>query len=240
MNLSLHPSALRRWSGRIALLLVILLLCPYVPAQNSKKVKQMQAQRNALQKKINEGEQLLKANRRDVRSQMNNLAILDAQINDHQSLMNGIQTEADSLQGNITQLSSDIAVLQSQLERCKANYRRALTYVSQNLAKQSRWSFVLMAKDFRTMYRRLRYMVEFSKNQKAHGAIIAQKERQLRQKQQDLHQAKSVKDSLLVEGRATRAALDSKKQERQAVVDNLNQQQQQLQQNIAKQRKEYT
>ena len=90
------------------------------------------------------------------------------------------------------------------------------------------------------MYRRLRYMVEFSKNQKAHGAIIAQKERQLRQKQQDLHQAKSVKASLLVEGRATRAALDSKKQERQAVVDNLNQQQQQLQQNIAKQRKEYT
>ena len=136
MTLSLRPSA-HRWLSRVALLLGLLFLCPYIPAQNSKKVKQMQAQRTALKKKIDEGEQLLRANRRDVRSQMNNLAILDAQINDHQRLMNGIQTEADSLQGNISRLNSEISVLQSQLEKCKANYRRALTYVSQHLARQS-------------------------------------------------------------------------------------------------------
>ena len=224
---------------RAVYFLLLALLCLPLSAQNSHKVRQMKAQRNELKKQIDDNERLLRSTKRDVASQMNNLALLDAQIGEHEKYMAGVQHETDSLGKCIELLNREITTLQNEVLVCKANYRRAMTYVSRTRLQQSRWTFVFMAKDFRTMYRRMRYAAEFSKNQRARGLLIAKKEESLRQKQATLLSAKAEKDRLMAEARNTRATLDQKKQERQAVVDDLSRKQANLQAGISRQRRQY-
>lgn len=224
---------------RAVYFLLLALLCLPLSAQNSQKVRQMKAQRNELKKQIDDNERLLRSTKRDVASQMNNLALLDAQIGEHEKYMAGVQHEIDSLGKCIELLNREITTLQNEVLVCKANYRRAMTYVSRTRLQQSRWTFVFMAKDFRTMYRRMRYAAEFSKNQQARGLLIAKKEEALRQKQATLLSAKAEQDRLLAEARTTRATLDQKKQERQAMVDDLNKKQANLQAGISRQRRQY-
>lgn len=225
--------------SKLILIAICLVTAVSAASQNSKKVRQMKAERNELKKQIDSNEQLLRSTRKDVKSQLDNLALLDAQINTHQTYMQGIQNEADSLDREMQQLQADIHRLQQELSVCKANYRRAMTYVSRSRLQQSRWSFILAAKDFRTMYRRMRYATEFSKNQKARGIVIARKEEDLKARQARLQLARQEKEDLLAEGRKAQAQLDSKKKERQTMVDNLNRQQTKLQTGIREQRKKY-
>lgn len=221
------------------LLVCLLLVCLPSSAQNSRKVQRMKQQRTELKNQIDANEHLLRSTRRDVRSQLGNLSLLDAQIAEHQQLMDGIQGEADSLQGDIDRLNREIERLEQELEACKTNYRRAMTFVSHQRLRQSRWTYIFMAKDFRTMYRRMRYASEFSKNQKTRGNMIARKETALREKRATLHAAKSEKDRLIAEGRQTRTALDGKKRERQQIIDQLRGKEADLQAGLTRQRREY-
>ena len=106
-----------------------------------------------------------------------------------------------------------------------------------NRMAASKWQFILSARNFRQMYRRLRYVQEFSKFQRAQGRIIQQKEAALLEKRRELMGVKQEKNKLLAEGRAQQKQLEGQHRERQQVVNELNKKQQQLQASIAQQRK---
>lgn len=113
---------------------------------------------------------------------MSNLALLDAQILEKQKYIKRLKEDNDSLNRSINQLQRQIKQLNEELTACKANYRRAMTFVSRTKLKQSRWMFVFMAKDFRDLYRRVRYVSQYSKYQRAQGEVIQQKELAVRKR----------------------------------------------------------
>jgi len=224
---------------RLTLAAIMLLLPCTIFAQNSAKVKKMQRESTELKKKIKSSENLLVSKKKDVATQMNNLALLNSQITQQEEYIAQIGRETDSLDRAIGVLEADLVQLQKELNICKSNYRRAMTYVSRSRLQQSRWTYIFMAQNFRTMYRRMRYASEFSKNQQARGEIIKKKEEEVRAKQQELLAAKKTKDELLGEARSTQETLKSKKSERENLVQELNKQQKQLENNIAQQRRKF-
>lgn len=231
-------SSLLRSGWMMALLLCLTFMLP-VSAQNSKKIKKMKAQRTEMKKQIGEMENLLNTTRNDVASQLQNLSVLDAQITERQKYIENMQAEADSLAIEIDTLESQLQGLQKDLNICKENYRRAMSYVARNRHQRSRWMFVLMANDFRQMYRRLRYVSQYSKYQRAQGEIIKGKETVVKKKQEELLQVKAGKEQLLAEGRNEQLQLENKKKERQSVVESLSKKQKQLQQQLKKEKKKY-
>ena len=223
-------------------LFLIGLLCCWglsATAQNSKEVRKMKAQRSELKRQIEASESLLSSTKKDVASQLSNLALLDAKIGEKKNYVERLTEDADSLNLVIKQLQRQADTLQAELTLCKANYRKAMTFVSRNKAKQSRWMFVLMAKDFRELYRRMRYAAQYSKYQKAQGEMVQRKEMEVREKQKEVMAAKKQKERLLTEGKAQQKDLEKKQEERKGIVEELNKKKSSIQRVINRDRKKY-
>ncbi len=206
-------------------------------AQTSTRIKQLQQQSANLKKQISASETLLKTTKKDVNTQLGNLALINAQITDQQKLVDGFQAEAAALSGDITVLEKELSVLKADLESCKRKYRRTVLYMNRNRLLSNRWMFVLMSKNFRQMYRRMRYAADYSKYLRVQGEAIKKKEAAVREKQASLHAAKRDKDALLSDARNQHAALEGQKAQRQGVINELNKKQSQLQASIKQQRR---
>lgn len=223
------------------LFVMMLVCCTAVPtlAQTNKSIKSLQREQKTLKKDIAEQEKMLRSTKKDVTSQLANLQVISAQIEGQQKYVDGIHSEITALSGNIRNIEQQLKLLEKDLYECKRKYRHAVTYMFRNRMRFAQWQFILSAKNFRQMYRRLRYVNEFSKFQMAQGRIIEQKEAKVRAVRNDLLNKKTEKNRLFEAGKAEKLKLQGQHQERQKVVDELNQKQKQLQASIAKQRKQY-
>ncbi len=223
---------------RPLLLLIFAAFTLSLSAQTNKKIRNLQSQQTELKKKINESEELLRSTKKDVKSQLNNLVILSGQIDEKQKYIKGIEYEVDTLNQSITSLENRLAELRHDLAECKRKYGRSVMYMHRNHLTQNKLMFLFSAEDFRQMYRRMRYVMEYSKYQRAQGNIIREKELAVKEKQDELLATKSLKDQLLNDSREEQKLLESKQQEREQMVKELNKKQSQLQASLRRSRRE--
>lgn len=221
----------------LAVLLAMLCASFTLTAQTNKKIKKLQSERTTLEKQISESEKMLKTTKKDVASQLNNLMVISSQITKQQNYVQSVHNEVSALQGDITELQKQLTALEKDLADCKQKYRRAVTQLNRNRLGQSKWKFILSANSFRQMSRRMRYITEYSKYQRAQGEIIRQKEDTIKAKRAELLATKQEKNALLQEGKEQQARLEQQKQDRQKVVNSLNAKQKQLQNTIAQNKK---
>lgn len=220
--------------------LLLLLLCAFsltLSAQTNKKIRSLQRQQSTLKQNIANQEKMLKSTKKDVNSQLANLQVINVQIEGQQKYVNGIHAELTELATTISGLEQQLRLLEADLAVCKRRYQRSVSYMFRNKSHVSKWQFILSAKNFRQMYRRLRYMTQFSRYQRAQADIIRQKEAQVQAKRNELLGVKTEKNRLYAEGQAETRKLQGQQQERQQVINDLNKRQQELQSSIAQQRR---
>lgn len=203
----------------------------------TKDIRKLQDEQAALQKQIKESEALLSSTKRDVKSQLANLSIINGRIDAQQKYINGIKTEVDTLTHNIGVLNVQLANLEKELDDCKRKYTHGVMYMYRNRLTQNKLMFIFSADNFEQMYRRLRYAKEYTKYQRAQGKIIQDKEEAVKSKKAELEHTNQLKQQLLTEGQQQQAVLEGQKQERQKVVNQLNKKQKQLQNALNEQQK---
>ena len=218
-------------------LLLAIAACTDLTAQTNKKIRSLQRQQTSLKNSIANQEKMLKSTKKDVNSQLANLQVINVQIEGQQKYVNGIHAELTELATSINGLEQQLRMLEADVAVCKRRYQRSISYMFRNKMQVSKWQFILSAKNFREMYRRLRYMSEFSRYQKAQAEIIRQKEAVVQAKRNELLGLKTEKNKLYKEGQAETQKLQGQQKERQQVVNDLNQRQRELQASIAQQRK---
>lgn len=204
----------------------------------TKKIDKLKTQSEQLKKQMAESEKLLNSTKKSVKSQLNNLYVINGQLSKQQKYVDEIQTEVNGISQDIGLLSTRIDSLETDLKNCRDRYRRSVMYLFKNKSLKSKWQFILSAKTFRQMQRRLRYASEYARYQKAQGVLIRQKEETLKAEQNKMIALKGEKDALLSEGKAQQQQLDAKRAEQQKVVSQLNAKQKQLQSTIAQQKKQ--
>ena len=197
-----------------ACLTVLCLAALPASGQTNKRIRQLQQQSSALKKQISESEQLLRSTRKDVNAQLNNLAVINSRIDEQQRLVDGYQAEVLTLSSDIHVLQQQLDTLEANLAACKHKYRRTVLYMNRNRLLQNRWTFIFTAKDFRQMYRRMRYAAEYTKFLRAQGEAIRQAEAAVSDKQAQLHAARRDKDALLGDARSQHRALEGQKAQR--------------------------
>lgn len=222
---------------RILLCILLLGTALALPAQTNKKIRSLQREQTSLKKKIANQEHMLKSTKKDVNSQLANLQVINVQIEGQQKYVNGIHAELTEVATTISGLERQLKLLEADLAVCKRRYQRSVSYIFHNRMQVSKWQFILSAKNFKQMYRRLRYLSSFSRYQRAQAEIIRQKEAQVQAKRNELLGVKTEKNRLLREGQAEQRKLQGQQQERQQVVNELNKRQAELQASIAQQRK---
>lgn len=201
------------------------------------EIENLKKEEQSLKSQIANNEKLLKVAKDDVKSQLNNLMLINAQLGEQQRYVQQVERDVKRLKSDIRVLEKELARLVADLAQCKSQYQRAILYMHRNRITQEKWLFVFAAEDYRTMYRRLRYVTEFSKYQRAQGLAIQEKEEKVRQQQAELNAKKLKQEQLLADGRAQQKKMEENKKDRQQVVNKLKKRQSQLSSTLDQQRK---
>ena len=182
--------------------LFLLLACFYMwstSAQTTEKIKELESQRSELQQQIAESETLLRSTKRDVKNQLDNLALINGQIADRKKYITAIERDMRELNNGINALQRQLKALQLDLKEKKNKYEASVKYMYRNKSIQEKLMFVFSADNLSQTYRRLRYVQEYANYQRLQAVEIERKQKQIESKKMELEDLRIAKEKLLKE-----------------------------------------
>ena len=206
-------------------------------AQTSKKIKELENQRSELQQQIAESETLLRSTKKDVKSQLDNLALINGQIEDRKKYIRIIERDVKSLNNDIATLQRQLKSLQRELKEKKDRYEASVQYMYRNKSIQEKLMFIFSADNLSQTYRRLRYVQEYANYQRLQGIEIERKQKQVQAKKAELETTRAAKEKLLKESEAEKKKLEKQEKDKQGILDGLKRKQKGIQNEINKKRK---
>ncbi len=224
--------------GRWALLLLWACMAAVsLQAQSTRKIRELQAKREQLEQQIAEQEGVLRSTKKDVKSQMDNLALLTGQIEERRKYIQSIEQDVDALQKESATLQNQLNSLQRDLKDKQTNYEASVQYIYRNKSIQEKLMFIFSADNLSQTYRRLRYVREYADFQRRQGLEIERKQKQVNAKKQELDATRQAKEDLLKQGEAQKAQLEAQEKERKSLLAQLQKKQKGIQGEINKQKK---
>lgn len=204
----------------IIALLAILLSFSGLSAQNA-SIKEMRAKAGSLRKEITEKEKILLSSQKDVKSRLNNLDIITAQIREIKSLITLLQNEVKAIDNEIALYNREIERQEQLVERSRQEYAEALRRARKFSSSQSKLMFIFSADDFNTMARRYRYAGEFMNAHKALGDSLKVQIAALEVKRAKLEATRLLKRQSLKEQDVERAKLVKLEKEQRNIIASL-------------------
>lgn len=208
-----------------------------VSAQTTQKIKELENQRNELQQQIAESETLLRTTKKDVKSQLDNLALINGQIADRKRYISVIERDVASLNNEINVLQRQLKSLQRDLKDKKDKYESSVQYMYRNKSIQEKLMFIFSADNLSQTYRRLRYVREYANYQRLQAIEIERKQKQVEAKKKELETTRTAKEALLKENEHEKAKLEKQENERQTILNSLKRKQRGIQSEINKKRR---
>ena len=221
-------------------LLLLCLACLFawnVSAQTTQKIKELENQRNELQQQIAESETLLRSTKKDVKSQLDNLALINGQIADRKKYINAIERDVKSLNNEINALQRQLKTLQRDLKDKKDKYESSVQYMYRNKSIHEKLLFIFSADNLSQTYRRMRYVREYANYQRLQAIEIERKQKQVNAKKAELETTREAKEKLLEEGEAEKKKLEKQEKEKQGILNGLKRKQRGIQSEINKKRR---
>ena len=220
------------------LLLCLACLCVWsASAQTTQKIKELENQRNELQQQIAESETLLRSTKKDVKSQLDNLALLNGQIADRKKYIGAIEKDVLSLNKDISALQKQLKTLQRELSDKKDKYKASVQYLYRNKSVQEKLMFIFSAENLSQTYRRLRYVREYADYQRLQAIEIERKQKQVEAKKTELETTRVAKEKLLKESEDEKLKLEKQEKEKQNILNGLKRKQRGIQDEINKKRR---
>ena len=175
-----------------------------------------------------------------VKRGLENLMMLDTEISRQRKVVDTIRSNLTSLNGHITELDSQLVVLEHELADRRNRYMKSMRYMHRNRSAQDQMMFVFSADNFNQMYRRLRFNREYASFQKAQGEAVKSKQEQVSLKRQEIEESLQRKSRLLTRGEQEQKQLEGKQSEQQSQVEQLKKQHKTVQSIIEQQQKQET
>ena len=219
--------------GIVLMVLVSVSLC----AQSTKKIRELEKQHAALQKQISDSESLLQSTKQDVKSQLDNLAVLSGQITDRKQYIETIEKDVQVIQKEISRLKTELNTLERELAEKKKKYEKSVMYMYKNKSVQEKLMFIFSADNLSQMYRRMRYVREYADYQRRQGKEVQRKQYQVSEKQKSLLASRNAKENMLKQGEAEKLKLEAQEKERKALLSALQKKQWEIQHEIKEKRR---
>lgn len=176
----------------------ILILCMACAPIHGQTVKELEQQRKKTLQQLENTGKLLNETKKNEKATLNKLNIINRNIADRKQLINNIGTEINAINLQMDSLNIQKNELERQLVALKADYARL---ISETHYTQSRHLapilFVLSADSFDKMYRRIRYLQEFSAYRKQQAKQIEAIQTDITIKNQTLEENRKNKQDIL-------------------------------------------
>lgn len=206
-------------------------------AQTTRKIRQLEKQRNELRRQIAESETMLQSARKDVKSQLANLALLSGQIEERKRYVQTIEADVKSVQQEIDRLRAELDSLEKELKEKRRKYEQSVRYMYRNKSVQEKLMFILSADNFSQMYRRMRYVREYADYQRLQGMQVQRKQKQVADKRNTLIASRKAKEELLKQGEEEKRKLEEQEKEWKALLQSLQKKQKGIQAELNRKRR---
>lgn len=201
------------------------------------EINDLKSEKAKIQKEIAEKESSLRRNQTDVNKRLKKLVILNGEIADREKHIVKMQKDIDTLTSHIGILDNDIRRLLKQLKERKEHYAQSLRKMQILKGNRNDLQFIFSANSFKEMYRRIRYLKEYSAFQRIKGEEIKEKHLEVTKKKTELVNTKSEREVLLQQNEKEKTVLIGRKNDQQGVVKSLQAQQKEIKNALAEQRR---
>lgn len=208
-----------------------------VAAQSTRKIRELEKERNELRQQISESETLLQSTKKDVKSQLDNLALLSGQIDERKRYLATIENDVATIQKEVDRLQVELKRLQRELADKQEKYEKSVNYMYRNKSAQEKLMFIFSADNLSQMYRRLRYVREYADYQRIQGVQLQKKQEEVNSKQKTLIASRKAKEELLKQGEEEKRKLELQEKERQELLGSLKKKQRSIQSELYKKRR---
>lgn len=169
------------------LILTVIVSLPAVAV--GKDVKTVRSQRETAKKQLSATNKKLRQNEEQVRSRLNQLNLVEAEISRHEKDIAKAQRLYEVYTEEANKLNDSIEEANSQLQKICDTYGSAVRNVQKKGKDVNQWMFIFAADDFRQALQRYRYLKQFSKWREEQSKIISEKQEIIRQKHQRMDSA---------------------------------------------------
>ncbi len=213
----------------------IFLISCQLSAQTKDK---LEAQREDLQKEIQQINDLLIKTKTNKKSALSQVADLDKQISVRAKIINTFDKDLDLLSNDIAQNQRKFNSLLKSLEVLKADYAKMILKAYKNKTAENKMLFLLSAKDFTQAYNRLKYMQQYTDYRKHQGLEIERQSIVLKQYNDTLKVKKATKKVLLSEAQKEQDHIKNEREDRKVLVAQIKKQERKYLADIRKKQKE--
>lgn len=135
--------------------------------------KELEKQRNNTLKQLETTTKMLNETKKNETSTANKVKLLDNSIRERQKLITNINSELAAIDGEMKLLDIQRDSLEQMLATIKREYASLTITAHETLHNNSALRFLLSAESFQQLYRRARYIQEFTEYRKQQAAQIA-------------------------------------------------------------------
>mgnify|MGYP006190738955 CR=1 FL=1 len=187
-------------------------------AQPSDKQRQLEEQKQQIQKEIATFKKLLQNETKKEKSVLTEIANQKARIRLSEKLISTTAKQMRILDDDIYLTQLEINKLNRELNILKEDYAKMIVKSYKSRNDQSRVMFVLSSQNFLQAYKRIQYMKQYAGFRKMQGDEIQEKQENLKQAITRLESSKKEKEKVLAESEAEKKELEVQKQEQEKLV----------------------
>ena len=165
--------------------------------QAQKNQAQLEERRQALQKEIDQINNLVVKGRTEQKSILAQIEELDLKLKVRQDLIEVTNDQINWLTRQIANNQAEITRLRKELLKRKEDYAEMIVRSFKARNEKSKLMFVLSAENFQQAYLRLRYIKQYAEYQKEQADLIAKQTEDLQNKTRALLAQKADKDKLI-------------------------------------------
>ena len=133
-----------------------------VSGRSQSSVQSLEKKIQSIQKDIKLAEKLLNETSKDKETTINQVTLLQAQINQRESLIKTYQNQVNAINKDIQNNKKEISALEAELALYRKEYSNLLVISYRNKGKANNLLFIFSSEDFNQAMRRMRYIQELN------------------------------------------------------------------------------
>ncbi len=217
---------------RLHIVLYLLLAAVCINAQN---LKELQAQQKKYAEELENTGKMISQTKQNEKATENKLNLIGQDIRTRKKLINSINQELVALDKEQNRLQNEQSRLQVELDSLKRDYANLVQLTHYADMQQSPLLFLLSAKDFNQLFRRIRYMREFAAYRQEQVERIESIKADIQIQTNLIQDNRKEKDSALKTQQRERDQLARNERKQKAMLQDLKKKEKEL---IAKQKQQ--
>lgn len=216
--------------------MLVVLLMPAVVFSQSKN--DLEKQKQQLMQDIKYTNKLLQDTEKNKKKTLNELTLMKAKIDQRQSLINTVSSQAKLVEKQIGETQMIVVALENDLKSLKEEYGKMLYHTYRNKNQYDRLMFILSSDDINQAYRRIKYFQQYAKHRQQQAEAIEAVQRTLNARGDELRSKRREFAVLVEDTEREKLKLSSEREDRDKLVHHLQDKEKELRAELKKKDRE--